>query len=185
MQCIRRADITKKIMDLTRKKQVVKWQTSPVGVLNCDTAVSIRFLERLGLVSVLKIERLVSSRSWRFGKMERLGLVSVLKVDRFGLVSVLWLNVLWTSLCLSLLEWRQQVRPDDVTLQPPQQCFQPPTKRTTSIVIQCVSLPFVLSWFAVTRYRFYNCQLVQERRGHQYYADEMFFIDCQLVLCHR
>ena len=28
---------------------------------NCDTAVSRRFLERLGLVSVLKIERLVSS----------------------------------------------------------------------------------------------------------------------------
>ena len=36
--------ITKKIMDLTRKKQVVKWQTSPyVGVLNCDIAVSRRF----------------------------------------------------------------------------------------------------------------------------------------------
>ena len=30
--------------------------------------------------------------------MERLGLVSVLKVDRLGLVSVLLLNVLWTSL---------------------------------------------------------------------------------------
>ena len=45
--------ITKKIMDLTRKEQVVKCHTSPVGVLNCDTAVSIRFLERLGLVSVL------------------------------------------------------------------------------------------------------------------------------------
>ena len=26
--------------------------------LNCDTAVSIRFLERLGLVSVLKVDRL-------------------------------------------------------------------------------------------------------------------------------
>ena len=75
--------ITKKIMDLTRKKQVVKWQISPVGVLNCDTAVSMRFLERLGLVSVLRV--------W---KMERLGLVSVLKVDRLRLVSVLWLNVL-------------------------------------------------------------------------------------------
>ena len=34
-------------MDLTHKKHVVKWQTLPVGVLNCDTAVSIRFLERL------------------------------------------------------------------------------------------------------------------------------------------
>ena len=32
--------IRKKIMDLTRKKQVVKWQTSPV--INCDTAVSRR-----------------------------------------------------------------------------------------------------------------------------------------------
>ena len=37
------------------------------------------------------------SRSWEFEKMERLGLVSVLRVDRLGLVSVLWLNVLWTS----------------------------------------------------------------------------------------
>ena len=57
--------IRKTIMDLTRKKQVVKWQMSPVSVLNCDTAVSRRFLERLGLVSVL------------------------------------WLNVLWTSLLAS------------------------------------------------------------------------------------
>jgi len=47
--------ITKKIMDLTRKKQVVKWQTSPVGVLNCDTAVLIRFWNVL-----------VSSRPWEF-----------------------------------------------------------------------------------------------------------------------
>jgi len=68
-------------MDLTRKKQVVKWQTSPVIVfLNCDTAVSTRFLERLCLVWVWKVERLVSSRSWEFGKMERLSLVSVLRV---------------------------------------------------------------------------------------------------------
>ena len=64
-------------------------------------AVSRRFLERLGLVSVLKVERLVSSRFWEVVKMERLGLVSVLKVDRLGLVSVLWLNVLWTSLAHS------------------------------------------------------------------------------------
>ena len=38
-------------------------------------AVSRRFLERLGLVLVLRVQRL--------------GLVSVLKVDRLGLVSVL------------------------------------------------------------------------------------------------
>ena len=61
--------IAKKITDLTRKEQTVKWQTSPVGVLNCDSAVSIRFLERLGLESL---------KNWN--------------------VSVLWLNVLWTSL---------------------------------------------------------------------------------------
>ena len=42
--------------------------------------VSRRFLERLGLVSVL-------SQSWEFEKMERL-----------SLISVLWLNILWTSL---------------------------------------------------------------------------------------
>jgi len=65
--------ITKKIMDLTREKQVVKRQTSPVGVLNCDTAVSTRFLECLGLVSVLRVQRL--------------SLVSVLKVDCLGLVT--------------------------------------------------------------------------------------------------
>ena len=46
--------ITKKIMDMTRKKQVVKWQTSPAGVLNCDTAVLIRFLDRLSLESLNK-----------------------------------------------------------------------------------------------------------------------------------
>ena len=81
--------------------------------LNCDTAVLIHFLERLGLasrsrggletffgtsrlVSVLKVERLglvsvlrVQRLSLEFEKMERLGLVSVLKVDRLGLVSVL------------------------------------------------------------------------------------------------
>jgi len=57
--------ISKKIMDLIRKKQVVKWQTSPVSVFTLrDTVVSRRLLERLGLVSVLKVERLVSSRSW-------------------------------------------------------------------------------------------------------------------------
>ena len=55
--------------------------------LNCETAVSTRFLERLGLVSVFKVERLVSPQSWEFEKMERLGLISVLR-----------LNVLWTPL---------------------------------------------------------------------------------------
>ena len=44
-------------------------------------------IERHGLVLVLRV--------W---KMERLGLISVLKVDRLGFVSVLWLNILWTSL---------------------------------------------------------------------------------------
>ena len=56
-------------MDLTRKKHVVKWETSQVGVLNCDTAVLIRFLERLGLAFRSRdvfLERLVSSRSWGF-----------------------------------------------------------------------------------------------------------------------
>ena len=41
--------ISKKIMDLTRKKQVVKRQTSPVSVLKLRHAVSRRRLERLGL----------------------------------------------------------------------------------------------------------------------------------------
>ena len=53
--------ISKKIMNMTRKKQVVKWQTSPVSVLNCDTAISRRFLERLGLVSVLWLNVLWTS----------------------------------------------------------------------------------------------------------------------------
>jgi len=77
--------IRKGIIYLTRKKQVVKWQTSPVSVLNCDTAVSRRFLEHLGLVSVLEVERLVSSRSWEFGEKERLGLISVLRVWKNGM----------------------------------------------------------------------------------------------------
>jgi len=49
-----------------------------VSVLNvsCLETVSRRFLERLGLVSVLKIECLVSSWSWEFGKMECLGLLT-------------------------------------------------------------------------------------------------------------
>ena len=94
-------------MDLTRKKQVVKWQTSPVGVLNCDTAVLIRFLEHLGLVLVLKVERLVSvlrvwesrtSRSWGFNVLVLSRSWEFDKMERLGLVSVLWLNILWTSL---------------------------------------------------------------------------------------
>ena len=60
-------------MELTRKKQVVKWQTSPVGVFKLRHCGLDTFLGRLGLVSVLRIQRL-------------------------GLISVLWLNVLWTSL---------------------------------------------------------------------------------------
>ena len=41
---------------------------SPVSVLNCDKVVLRRFLERLGLVSVLKVERLVLVlRVWENG----------------------------------------------------------------------------------------------------------------------
>ena len=65
MQCIR-------LTDLTRKKQFVKWHTHQLVFLNCDTAVSIGFLERLGL-----------------GLWE-----NVMSQSRLGL----WLNVLWTSL---------------------------------------------------------------------------------------
>ena len=46
------------------------------------------------VVSVLNVS--VSRRI-----LERLGLVSVLKIDRLGLVSVLLLNVLWTYLTKS------------------------------------------------------------------------------------
>ena len=65
--------------------------------LNCDTAVSIPFLERLGLEAVSRrfLERLVSSRSWRLNvsvsrvwKIERLGLVLVLRVQRLGLEDI-------------------------------------------------------------------------------------------------
>ena len=75
----------KKIMDLTRKKTVCEVTDFTSWVfLNCDTAVSIRFLERLGLEAVSRrfLERLVSVLN-----VERLGLVSVLKVDRLGLVT--------------------------------------------------------------------------------------------------
>ena len=83
--------ITKKIMDMTRKKQVVKWQTSPVGVFklrHCglDTFFGTSRSWRLNVSSRLSLESLekwnvsVSSRSWGFN------------------VSVLWLNVLRTSL---------------------------------------------------------------------------------------
>ena len=72
-------------MDLTRKKQVVKWQTSPVSVLKLRHCSLYIFWN--ALVSSQSWRLNVSSRSWEFGKMERL-----------GLVSVLWLNVLWTSL---------------------------------------------------------------------------------------
>ena len=60
--------------------------------LNCDTAVLIRFLERLGLAS-----RSRGGLEMFFGTSR---LVSVLRVQRLGLVSVLWLNVLCTSLSL-------------------------------------------------------------------------------------
>ena len=54
--------IRKKIMYLTHKKQVVKWQTSPVSVFKLQHCSLETFLERL-----------VSSRSWEFEKMQRLG----------------------------------------------------------------------------------------------------------------
>ena len=41
----------KKIMDLTRKKQLSSERLHQLVFLNCDTAVLIRFLERLGLAS--------------------------------------------------------------------------------------------------------------------------------------
>jgi len=57
--------------------------------LNCDTAVSIRFLERLGLVSVLKVERLglVSvSRVWKNRtSRSHLGLEASTSRSRLGL----------------------------------------------------------------------------------------------------
>ena len=50
-----------------------------------------RFFGTSRLVSVLKVERLVSSSE--FEKMEHLGLASVLKVDRLSLVLVLWTSL--------------------------------------------------------------------------------------------
>ena len=101
-------------MDLTRKKQVVKWQTSPVSVFKLRH-VLIHFFGTSR--SRLKSWRLNTS-SWEFGKMEHLSLVSVLKIEcllssrseSLGKwnVSVLWLNVLWTSLVCSTCKRPQQ-----------------------------------------------------------------------------
>ena len=77
--------IMKKIMDLTRKKQFVKWQTSPVGVFK---------LQHCGLDTFF----------WNVS-VSRLGLGGL--ETFFGtsrLVSVLWLNVLWTSLSPSIIK---------------------------------------------------------------------------------
>jgi len=57
--------ITKKIMDLTRKKQVVKWQTSPVSVFK---------LRHCGLDTFFGTSR---SRSWRLNISSCLGLESL------------------------------------------------------------------------------------------------------------
>ena len=67
-------------MDLTRKKQVIKWQTSPVSVF------------KLRHCGPNFFNASVSSRSWEFEKMEPLGLVLVLKTDRLSFVSVLWME---------------------------------------------------------------------------------------------
>jgi len=108
--------IMKKIMDLTRNKQVVKWHTSPVSVFqlwHCGLETFFGTSQSFFNVSVLSRswKLSISSRSWEFGKMERLGLVSVLRDQRLGLLSVLrvWKNGtsqswrltvsdLWTSL---------------------------------------------------------------------------------------
>ena len=69
--------IRKKIMNLTHKKQVVKWQTSPISVSKLRHCGLQTFFWNVSVSS--RSSRLnVSSRFWEFGKMERLGLVSVL-----------------------------------------------------------------------------------------------------------
>ena len=87
--------IRKKIMDLTCKKQGVKWQTSLVSVFKLRHCSLRTFFGTYRLVSVLRVQHI-----GLFEKMECL-----------GLVSVLWLNVLWTSLKISLngknCEWAQ------------------------------------------------------------------------------
>ena len=62
MQCIKLADIRKKIMDVTRKKQVVKWQTSPVSVFKLRHCGLRTFWGNIS----------VSSRSWRLNISSRL-----------------------------------------------------------------------------------------------------------------
>ena len=86
--------IRKKIMDLTHKKQVVKWQTSPVSVFklrNCGLN-SRHFLEHHGLegwTSRLVLEGSMSRShlSWEFEKMERLGLEGWPSRSRLSLVT--------------------------------------------------------------------------------------------------
>jgi len=78
--------IRKKITDLTHKKQVVKWQTSPVSVFklqHCGLGLE-GWMSRLGLESLKKQNVSISSRSWSLT-------VSVSS-------RVLWFNVLRTSL---------------------------------------------------------------------------------------
>ena len=83
------------IMDLTRKKHVVKWETSPVGVFK---------LRHCGLdtffwnVSSRSWRSNVSSRSWGFNLSVSSRSWKLEKMEHLDLVSVLWLNVLWTSL---------------------------------------------------------------------------------------
>ena len=71
--CMQCEHITKKIMDLTRKKHVVKWETSPVGVFKLrHSGFDTFFGTSRSCVSVSRrsrdvfLERLVSSRSWGF-----------------------------------------------------------------------------------------------------------------------
>ena len=87
-------------MDLTSKKQVVKWQTSPVSVFKLLHCGLETFLESLCLVSVFRVWKMERLGLISVLRVQRLGLVSILRVwkmEHLGLVSVLWLNVLWTS----------------------------------------------------------------------------------------
>ena len=83
-------------MDLTTRNRLLSDRLHQLVFLNCDTAVLRRFLERLDLVSVLQVERLVSVlRVWENGTSQsRLGLEAStsqsrlsLEGDRLGLVT--------------------------------------------------------------------------------------------------